>query len=178
MHHGLPVVRPLGLLTLSLTLFITPGTPLAGRAAAGAAAALPVDGGWPRVYATGSGARLVLYEPQVASWANQKRIVMYAAVSYSGKYQRTPALGTLRIEADTRISRQNRLVDFSELTITAASFPTLSLDQLTAAVAEINTAVPRDERVIGLDRVLAALDTSRVTPRNVDGVRADPPAVF
>ncbi|HKF65780.1 MAG TPA: hypothetical protein VKB36_04615 [Vicinamibacterales bacterium] len=172
------MVRPLGLLTLSLTLLITPGTPLACRAAAGAAAALPVDGGWPRVYATGSGARLVLYEPQVASWANQKRIAMYAAVSYSGKDQRTPALGTLRIEADTRVSRQHRLVDFSDLTITAANFPTLSLDQLTAAVAEINTAVPRDERVIGLDRVLAALDTSRVTPRNVDGVRADPPAVF
>ena len=166
------------LLTLSLTLLITPGTPLAGRAAAGGAAALPVDGGWPRVYTTGSGARLVLYEPQVAGWANQKRIVIYAAVSYSGKDQRAPALGTFRIEADTRISRQNRLVDFSDLTITAANFPTLSLDQLTAAVTEINTAVPRDERVIGLDRVLAALDTSQVTPRNVDGVRADPPVMF
>src|SRR5215471_7476390 len=152
--------------------------PLAGRVAAGAAAALPVDGGWPRAYTTASGARLVLYEPQVASWVNQKRIEMYAAVSYSGKDQRTPALGTLRIEADTRISRRDRLVDFSDLTVTAANFPTLSLDQLTAAVAEINTSVPRDERVIGLDRVLAALDTSRVTPRNVDGVRADPPVVF
>ena len=65
------MVRRLVLLTLSLTLLITPGTPLAGRAAAGGAAALPVDGGWPRVYTTGSGARLVLYEPQVAGWANQ-----------------------------------------------------------------------------------------------------------
>jgi hypothetical protein len=31
--------------------------------------------------------------------------------------------------------------------------------------------VPRHDRVIGLDRVLAAVDTSQITPRNVDGVK-------
>ena len=62
-------------LTLALSL-AWQGTPFAGRAAAAAAAVVPVDGGWPRAYTTGSGARLVLYEPQVASWADEKRIVM------------------------------------------------------------------------------------------------------
>ena len=45
------------------------------------AAAKPVDGGWPRAYTTASGGRVVVYQPQVASWENQKHMVAYAAVS-------------------------------------------------------------------------------------------------
>jgi hypothetical protein len=165
-------------LTLALSLLAWQGTPFAGRAAAAAAAVVPVDGGWPRAYTTGSGARLVLYEPQVASWADEKRIVMYAAVSYRGRNEQTPALGTLRIEADTKISLDERLVNFPEFTITASNFPTMPREQQAAVLGEISSSVPCDERVIGLDRVLAAVDTSQVKPRNVDGVKADPPAVF
>jgi hypothetical protein len=164
-------------LALSLLFLISPGTPLIERAA-GAAVALPIDGGWPRTYGTASGATFVLYEPQVAGWASEKQIVMYAAVSYSAKDQQTPTLGTLRIEASTRVSVEDRLVDFSRFTITSASFPTFSHDQLEAVVEEIDASVPREERVIGLDRVLASVDISQLTPRNVDGVRADPPVVF
>jgi hypothetical protein len=43
----------------------------------------PADGGWPRAYITTSGARLVIYEPQIASRLDQKRMAMYAAVSYT-----------------------------------------------------------------------------------------------
>ena len=43
----------------------------------------PADGGWPRAYITSSRARLVPYEPQIASWLDQKRMAMYAAVSYT-----------------------------------------------------------------------------------------------
>jgi len=103
---------------------------------------------------------------------------MYAAASYRVTDQQAPALGTLRIEADTRVSREERIVNFPEFTITASNFPTLSVEQQAAVVGEINASVPRDERVIGLDRILAAVDTSQVTPRNVDGVKADPPVVF
>jgi hypothetical protein len=164
------------ILALSLSLLIPPAATLADRATA---RAVPrVDGGWPRVYVTGSGARLVLHEPQISSWADQKRMVMYTAASYKASDQRTSALGTLRIEADTRISPEDRLVDFSTFTITAATFPTLSAEQLTALVADVDAAVPREERVIGLARVLAAVDPGEVKPHNVDGVRADPPVVF
>jgi hypothetical protein len=170
------VVQRSVILTLSLSLVIPPATTLADRAAARAAA--PVDGGWPRVYVTGSGASLVLYEPQIASWADQKRMVMYAAASYAARDQQTPGLGTLRIEADTKISAEERLVDFSALTITAATFQTLSPDQVAALVRDVDASVPREERVIGLERVLAAVDPGQVRPRNVDGVKADPPVVF
>jgi hypothetical protein len=172
------MVQPSVIWALSLTLLVSPGALRTGRATTGAATAVPADGGWPRAYITGFGARLVLYEPQVASWADQKRMVMYAAVSYTARDQQTPALGTIRIEADTKVSVEERLVNFSDLTITASNFPTLSGEQLTAVVGDIMSSVPREERVIGLDRVLAAVDTSQVKPRNVDDVKADPPRVF
>ena len=138
----------------------------------------PADGGWPRAYITNSGARLVLYEPQIASWLDQKRMAMYAAVSYTPAGQSTATLGTIRVEADTKIAVPERLVSFSDLQITSANFPTLSRDQLTNLVSEINAAVPREDRVIGLDRVLAAFDASQVKPRNVDGLKSDPPPIF
>ena len=141
------------------------------------APATPVDGGWPHAYTTGSGAQLVLYEPQVASWDQQKKIVMYAAVSYTAKDARR-ALGTLRVEADTKVAVEERLVDFSDLEITMANFPTLSREQTSALIGDIKAAIPLNDRVIALDRVLAAVDTSQIHPRNVDGVKSDPPRIF
>ena len=38
--------------------------------------------------------------------------------------------------------------------------------------------MPLDERVIALDRVLANIDTSQIIPKNVEGVKADPPPIF
>src|SRR5262245_5632837 len=47
-----------------------------------AATPQPVDGGWPRAYSTPSGGKIVVYQPQVASWTDQKRLVAYSAVAY------------------------------------------------------------------------------------------------
>jgi len=47
------------------------------------AAARDVDGGWPRAFNTPSGALLLLYQPQVVSWTDQKRAVLHLAVSYT-----------------------------------------------------------------------------------------------
>ena len=91
-----------------------------------ATAAQSADGGWPRAYDTVSGGRIVLYEPQVASWPDQKHLVMYSAVAYTASGAKTPTLGTLKIEANTQISVPERLVNFSEFTITESNFSTLS----------------------------------------------------
>ena len=163
---------------LSIALVASPMLSVAAPAPARAAAAAPADGGWPRAYPTASGGRLTIYQPQIVSWQDQKRMVMYAAVSYMGKDDKTPTLGTIKVEANTSVAVPERLVSFSEFAITAANFPTLSREQLTGVASEMNAAMPLDERVIGLDRVLAALDTSDIKPHNTAGVKADPPVVF
>src|SRR5262249_41443013 len=155
------------------------GAPVARQSVPARSASQPVDGGWPRVYDTVSGARLVIYEPQIASWTDQKHMVLYAAVSYQPQGKPSPMLGTIRVDADTSVSVPERLVNFSELTITAVNFPTLERDQLGKLAAEISSSVPRNERVIGLDRVLAAINASaEIRPKNMESVRADPPVVF
>src|SRR5687768_3478813 len=54
------------------------------KAPAKAQPATPVDGGWPRTYNSTQG-RIVVYEPQIASWANQAQMVAFAATSYQPK---------------------------------------------------------------------------------------------
>src|SRR5688500_10621953 len=56
-----------------------------GTAGSGAAAPADPDGGWPRAYTTPSGAALIVYQPQVATWVDQKHVTLYAAVSYTTK---------------------------------------------------------------------------------------------
>src|SRR4030095_8312903 len=104
--------------------------------------------------------------------------VAYAAVSYTPKGAATPALGAVKIESDTKVALDQRLVSFSELKILEPNFPTLERDHLRTLVSEIVASVPLEERVIGLDRVLANIDTSQIIPRNVEGVKADPPPSF
>jgi len=145
---------------------------------AAAASPAPVDGGWPRSYDTPSGGSATVYQPQIASWTDQKRMAAYAAVSYTPKGAAKPALGSIKIEADTRVAVSERLVSFKDMRITESNFPTLPKEQLKEVVAEIEKAVPDDERVLGLDRVLASVDRSQILPKNVDGVKADPPVIF
>jgi len=157
--------------------------PAAAKAApaarpAAAAATTPPDGGWPRAYTTASGAALLIYQPQISSWTDQKHVVAYAAVSYTPKGAEKPALGTVKVESDTRVALDERLVSFSELKLDEPSFPTLQRDQLRTVVDEITKSLAPGDRVIALDRVLANIDMSMIIPKNVDGVKADPPPIF
>jgi hypothetical protein len=141
----------------------------------------PIDGGWPRRYSTATQASVVLYEPQIASWANQKHLVAFAATSYQAKSGPTaskPALGTIKLEAETSAALDQRLVNFANLRITESSFPTVPKEQVRDLVAELSKAIPENDRVIALDRVLAFVDKSTIVPKDVPGLKADPPVIF
>jgi hypothetical protein len=146
--------------------------------AAASATSEPLDGGWPRSYKTASGGDVVLYQPQIASWPNQQKVTAYSAVSYTAKAGDKPALGTIKLEADTKVSVSDRLVNFSNIKIDESNFPTLEKAQLQEVVATISGGIPQEERIIALDRVLANMDKSEIIPKNVEGVKADPPTVF
>ncbi len=155
------------------------GSPLAAAAAsAQAASAAVADRGWPRAYETPGGLRFTIYQPQVASWEQQRRMVAYAAVSVEMAGGQKPALGTVKVEANTRVALDDRLVNFSDMSLTETNFPTLPKDQVRDIAAEIIKAVPDADRVIALDRVLASVDKSQITPKNVEGLNTDPPPIF
>ena len=144
-----------------------------------AAALKQVDKPWPRSYQAPSGAGIVIYQPQVADWQNQKHMIAYAAVSYLESVEAgKPALGTIKIEADTEASLTERLVRFSALKITEANFQSLSKEQTHEIVGEVEKAIPAEDRIIALDRVVASIDKSQIIPKNVQEIKADPPAIF
>ncbi len=155
------------------------GTPASATPAKAApATAAPPDGGWPRHYQTAAGTQIVVYQPQVADWANQKHMTAYAATSVQRRGEPKPALGTVKIEANTKVSVDARLVNFTDMTLADPNFPTLNKEQVREVVDEIVKAIPTEERVIALDRVLASVDKSQIKPKNVEGVKADPPVIF
>jgi len=99
------------------------------------------DGGWPRSYVTPTGADVVVYTPQIASWDNQKQLVLYSAVAYTPKGASEPVFGTVKAEAATSVALRERLVNLSVVKITDANFPTLTKDQ----VQEILTQIPGEK---------------------------------
>ncbi len=159
----------------------TPAKPAAvagAKPAAAAATTTPVDGGWPRLYELSGGGTILMYQPQIASWEKQAHMVAFSAVSHRAKAGDKPALGTLKIEADSKVATAERVVSLQNLKIVEANFQTLPKEQVREIVAAIDKALPDDERVIALDRVLANIDKSTIVPKNVEGVKADPPTVF
>ncbi len=143
-----------------------------------ATAAAQTDDRWPRLYVTPSGANLVVYTPQVATWENQNKMTLYAAVAYEAKDATTPAFGSVKAEVETKVALDERLVEFSVVKVTDSSFPSLGKEQVQEIVEQITAGIPQHERVISLDRVLAAVDRSQIIPKNAAGVKADPPVVF
>jgi hypothetical protein len=151
----------------------------APKPAAAPATPPPIDGGWPRMSALQNGGSILIYQPQVSSWPNQKHITAYSAVSYRDSANAAkPALGTIKLETNTTVSVADRLVRLDPIKVTEANFQTLSKEQVRDVTTAIEKTIPDEERVIALDRILANLDKSQVIPKNVEGIKADPPAIF
>jgi hypothetical protein len=142
------------------------------------ASARPIDGGWPRMYSLPTGGTILVYQPQTASWDRQTHLVAFSAVSYRPKSGDKPTMGTVKLEGDTQVAVSERLVNFQQVKITEANFPGMSKEQLNEVTTQIETALPKEERVIALDRVLANVDKSAIVPKNVEGIKADPPPLF
>src|SRR6188472_3551266 len=138
----------------ALTLLLHPAVPLIAAAASGQAAPKPapaaaaatgaatvavdtaVDGGWPRVYDLPSGGTILLYQPQIATWDKQTHMVAYSAVSLRANGAEKPILGSIKLEADTQVALDERLVNFQKLQITEANFKELAKDRVAEVVAQ------------------------------------------
>jgi len=171
------------ILLLGLSPFLRPDAaaqepPASGVIQPAQPAQPPGDRGWPRDYKTPSGAQVVLYQPQVASWEGQKRLVAYAAATYVPKGLTKRELGTFKVEADTEVALAERLVKFSVLKITETHFPTLSKEQTQELITEVDKTIPAEDRFIALDRVTTQVDKSQIIPKNVKDIKADPPKIF
>jgi hypothetical protein len=165
--------------TPATTATKTQPTATKAPAASTAAGSPPIwtnaDTGWPRPLQLKTGT-VLWYQPQVESWNDQKYIVAWSAVSYQPTGAQQPALGTIKIEGPSSVSVDERVVRM-DLRISEYNFRTLSPDQVKALVADVQ-ALPQNQRVIDLDRVLAYVGNSPLQIKNVEGLKADPPRIF
>jgi hypothetical protein len=125
-----------------------------------------------------SGGSVVIYEPQAASWDRQKHLVAYSAVAYSAPGAKKPDLGSIKLESDTSVSLEERLVRFATIDLTESNFPKLSRQQTGEVTTFIRDSIPEKDRVIALDRMMAAIETSAIVSKDVTGLKADPPTIF
>jgi hypothetical protein len=146
--------------------------------ATSAASSQPVDGEWPRAYLSPAKAELLVYQPQILTWENQKHVVAYSAVSYKAPKDTKPSLGTIKLESESEVALDDRLVRLKQIRVTETHFPSLDRDQVRDVTEGVDAGIPDEDRVIALDRVLAGIDKSTIRPANVEGVKADPPTIF
>ena len=86
-------------------------------------------------------------------------------------------LGSVRVEARYSVSVENGSCGFRQSS-SMDGFPTMSREAGPGIVTPHHRGIPEHDRVIALDRVLANIDTSQIIPKNVEGVKADPPTIF
>jgi len=143
-------------LMIMLSLVVPPGaTGQAMKSSARRPATVQTSDVWPRAYSLPSEAQMVVFQPQSQSWDAQKHLVAMAAVSYTRKDAPKPELGTIKLEADTSVALQERLVKFATVKVTETNFQSLPKEQVQEIVAQLEKIIPADERAISLDRVLA-----------------------
>ncbi len=135
------------------------------------------DGGWPRLIVAPSGASIILYQPQLMSWKDQRYLTAMAAVSYLPKGASKPDLGTVRFESPTSTSVEDRMVNVQKVTLTSMNFPSLEKSETQEVLGEIQKSLPKENVLVALDRILAMADTSQISARNVT-INTEPPPIF
>lgn len=109
---------------------------------------------WPRTL-TVRGAKYSLYQPQVDSW-DGRRLAAHAAVSVLAPAAKEPVFGVIEIAAKTNVSRVARTVDFQDITITRATFPSAPQDAAQYQ-RDFQTVLDTGRSTMSLDRLEAML---------------------
>jgi len=130
---------------------------------------------WPRKFA-GGGSSFAVYQPQMESWTGNLWSGR-AAFSMNGQAAQ-PAYGVLWFQARTEIDKVNRLISFSDITITKVSFPAAP-EKSTLFQNVLQAHVKQNGETIALDRVLADMAINQAESGGATyEVNNEPPRVF
>ena len=110
-------------------------------------------------------AKIVVYQPQVASWDEQRHMVAYAAVSYEAKGATKPALGSLKIEADTKVSVVRAPGQLQRPQDHGVQLPDPAKEQMREVVAEVDKAIPDESGSSASTACWPAWTAARSCPR-------------
>jgi hypothetical protein len=136
----------------------------------------PQDRGWPRKFQA-DGHELLIYAPQVEEWPKFERVTFRAAISI-GKPGEEATFGTLLISAKTDVAYEDRLVVLTERKFEKVTFPNVEPEEVARLEKLVIAAMPPEKaQTVSLDRLVAAMDPSKVDIRKVE-VNLAPPKIF
>jgi hypothetical protein len=135
------------------------------------------DGGWPKIVTSEAGSKILMHQPQIESWQDQKVIDAWSAVEFQAERQKSSDLGVIEILADTSVAMEERLVKLQNIRIKQVNFPTLEQGRAREIASTVTKKFPKDGLVIALDRILAAVDKSQIKAAGVS-VNQSPPPIF
>jgi hypothetical protein len=149
--------------------------PLAALVVATASFAADAAPSWPQTY-TQDGNTLVIYPPQLDTWANRLDFTgrVAAVATPAGG---TAATGVLHITARTSTDATHRVVALSDINVTDAQFPTAAPADATKASALAKALMPKAGISLSLDYLLAALVQAGQTATSAP-LGTTPPTIF
>ena len=132
---------------------------------------------WPREYA-GSGDTVAVYDPQVDSWKDYKKLSARSAVAAKPKGSTETVYGVLEYTVETEIDAERREVLFRDRKFTAVRFTGLEPSKASQAEEIVRRLVKSSQNVIlPLDFVLAQVEMDAKSAPSVP-VNLDPPPIF
>lgn len=132
---------------------------------------------WPRVFDTGTGVTITLYQPQITGWKDFRELDALVAAELKTSADAKPAYGVIGFSAKTVADDENENVTLTDIRTTRLEFSSLDRQQLANLALGIGKLIPTDPIVVSQQRLAASLaDFERLA--NVPDIKADPPPIF
>src|SRR3954447_21998175 len=171
-QHTRPVIR---------LLAAAAGLALTFLAAAQAPAPAPTpapDVAWPRQAKGADGTVVMVYQPQIESWADS-RVAARAAVAVKRPAEEEPRYGVIELSARADIDKASDLATLSELRITKSSFPGASEAETKQYLDTLRSAVKRTSWPVSAQALQANLAITQArSKQKAQRVKNDPPQIL
>lgn len=145
--------------------------------AAAPPAPAPSDPGWPRQFTDGA-AKLVIYQPQVDSWDDFKKLEARFAIALTPAKGAPTVYGALLLNADSIVDMSARSVQLGNFTVANVRFASSKSDaEGQSWKALVTKLLPAGPVTVSLDRILAYMDKGKLKTRE-DAVSLAPPPIM
>ncbi|HET7365798.1 MAG TPA: carbohydrate-binding family V/XII [Burkholderiales bacterium] len=145
-------------------------------AAAQAPAPAP-DVAWPRQAKGADGTVVMVYQPQIESWA-ENQLTARAAVAVTRPGEQEPRYGVIELAARTDIDKAADVATLSALRITKSSFPGATEAETKQYLATLRGAVKRTSWPVSVQALQANLAITQArSKQKAQPVKNEPPAI-
>jgi hypothetical protein len=135
------------------------------------------DQRWPQELMGGDGSTVLLYQPQVESWKDQKLLRARMAVAFRRMGTDSPTLGGVLLEGDTSTSSAAGQVRISNIRIVEGRFPGLSAPDSARLLDALRARMSKEDVIVETERITAYLERAE-TAFTPAALKSDPPKIF